>query len=142
MLLGQVYRAVVAEGLPGAGNQVAVKVRMDLQANQGKRVVTGPGVAQGDGLSEPAITASLSLPIWVKFVEFAFDFDLHPGSTFISGAHCNFFVQVQRPGVVELISMDVYILRYIAAVLRQVGRLNSDLAALVDEWATSLFKWV
>ena len=49
-------------------------------------------------------------------------------------------LQVQRPGVVEMIAMDVYILRYIAMALRQAGRLNTDLPALVDEWATSLFK--
>lgn len=49
-------------------------------------------------------------------------------------------VKVQRPGVVELIAKDVYILRYLAFVLRRVAKLNTDLPSLVDEWATSLFK--
>ncbi|KAG1672433.1 hypothetical protein FOA52_013219 [Chlamydomonas sp. UWO 241] len=49
-------------------------------------------------------------------------------------------VKVQRPGVVTLIAMDVYILRYMAAAGRTIGKLNTDLPALVDEWATSLFK--
>ncbi len=39
-----------------------------------------------------------------------------------------------------MIAMDVFILRYLAIVLRQAGRLNTDLPSLVDEWATSLFK--
>eukprot|EP00798_Chlamydomonas_sp_ICE-L_P014464 gene14464-20478_t len=49
-------------------------------------------------------------------------------------------VKVQRPGVVEMIAMDVYIMRYMAAVLRKIGKLNTDLPTVVDEWATSLFK--
>ena len=49
-------------------------------------------------------------------------------------------LKVQRPGVVEMIAMDVFILRYMAAVLRRVGRLNTDVPALVDEWSTSLFR--
>eukprot|EP00983_Pelagomonas_calceolata_P033224 1040070-Pelagomonas_calceolata.AAC.2 len=49
---------------------------------------------------------------------------------------------VQRPGVAQSISLDVYILRWAAAVLRQVRKLNTDLPALVDEWASSLFRCV
>lgn len=49
-------------------------------------------------------------------------------------------VKVQRPGVVEMIAMDVYILRGMAAALRRMRRLNTDLPSLVDEWAGSLFK--
>ncbi len=49
-------------------------------------------------------------------------------------------VKVQRPGVVTMIAMDVYILRYIAAVMKRLFKLNTDLPTLVDEWATSLFK--
>lgn len=49
-------------------------------------------------------------------------------------------VKVQRPGVVEMIAMDVYILRFLAGALRQLRKLNTDLPSLVDDWATSLFK--
>eukprot|EP00955_Chlamydomonas_euryale_P038902 351237-Chlamydomonas_euryale.AAC.4 len=49
-------------------------------------------------------------------------------------------IKVQRPGVVSMIAMDVYILRYLAAAARAIGKFNTDLPALVDEWATSLFK--
>jgi aarF domain-containing kinase len=38
------------------------------------------------------------------------------------------------------IALDVYILRLLAGVARQYGRLNTDLQAVVDEWAGSLFK--
>ena len=49
-------------------------------------------------------------------------------------------IKVQRPGVVELIAKDCYILRYLAFALRRIAKLNTDLPSLVDEWATSLFK--
>jgi len=48
--------------------------------------------------------------------------------------------QVQRPGVAQAISMDVFILRWAAAIIRRVRKLNTDLPALVDEWASSLFR--
>ncbi|KAG6549001.1 hypothetical protein Mapa_009443 [Marchantia paleacea] len=49
-------------------------------------------------------------------------------------------VKVQRPGVRAAISLDIYILRNLVGVARKVFRLNTDLQAIVDEWATSLFK--
>ncbi|CAL8466667.1 g6203 [Coccomyxa elongata] len=49
-------------------------------------------------------------------------------------------VKVQRPGVRESIALDVHILRILAAFVRRWRRLNSDLPALLDEWAESLFK--
>jgi len=49
-------------------------------------------------------------------------------------------VKVQRPGVAAAIALDVFILRWLAAGLRAARRLNTDLPALVDEWATSLFR--
>jgi len=48
--------------------------------------------------------------------------------------------QVQRPGVVEAIGRDTFILRNLAALARAWLKLNTDLPALVDEWAASLFK--
>lgn len=47
---------------------------------------------------------------------------------------------MQRPGVAEGISVDVYILRWVAAGVRAWRRLNTDLPALMDEYAASLFK--
>ena len=44
-------------------------------------------------------------------------------------------LQVQRPGVVEAIGRDTYILRSFAAIARQRAKLNTDLPALVDVWA-------
>ena len=49
-------------------------------------------------------------------------------------------VKVQRPNVRESIALDVYIMRYIAAQLGALRKLNSDLPSLLDEWATSLFR--
>jgi aarF domain-containing kinase len=49
-------------------------------------------------------------------------------------------LQVQRPGVVEAIGRDTFILRNLAAIARRQLKLNTDLPALVDEWAASLFK--
>lgn len=49
-------------------------------------------------------------------------------------------VKVQRPGVVSSISLDVLILRQLAGEVRRWGKLNTDLPALIDEWAASLFK--
>jgi aarF domain-containing kinase len=42
--------------------------------------------------------------------------------------------------VVEAIGRDTFILRNLAAVARRQLKLNTDLPALVDEWAASLFK--
>lgn len=49
-------------------------------------------------------------------------------------------VKVQRPGVAASIALDVFILRKLATAVRRWRRLNSDLPALLDEWAASLFK--
>lgn len=49
-------------------------------------------------------------------------------------------VKVQRPGVQGAISLDILILRFLAGLLRRAGKLNTDLQALVDEWASSLFR--
>ncbi|KAL3619767.1 hypothetical protein CASFOL_034679 [Castilleja foliolosa] len=49
-------------------------------------------------------------------------------------------VKVQRPGVRAAISLDILILRYLAGVVRRVGRFNTDLQSVVDEWASSLFR--
>ncbi|WOK96855.1 hypothetical protein Cni_G05563 [Canna indica] len=49
-------------------------------------------------------------------------------------------VKVQRPGVQAAISLDIFILRYIAGVIRKAGKLNTDLQAVLDEWASSLFR--
>lgn len=49
-------------------------------------------------------------------------------------------VKVQRPGVQAAISLDVFILRYLGGLVRRVAKLNTDLQAVVDEWASSLFR--
>ncbi|XP_042006916.1 uncharacterized aarF domain-containing protein kinase At1g71810, chloroplastic [Salvia splendens] len=49
-------------------------------------------------------------------------------------------IKVQRPGVRAAISLDILILRFLAGVVKRVGRFNTDLQSVVDEWATSLFR--
>lgn len=49
-------------------------------------------------------------------------------------------VKVQRPGVQAAISLDILILRFMAGLARRAGKLNTDLQAVVDEWASSLFR--
>ncbi|KAK4740897.1 hypothetical protein SAY87_024485 [Trapa incisa] len=49
-------------------------------------------------------------------------------------------VKVQRPGVQAAIALDILILRYLAGVIRKVRKFNTDLPAVVDEWASSLFR--
>ncbi|XP_019710588.2 uncharacterized aarF domain-containing protein kinase At1g71810, chloroplastic isoform X1 [Elaeis guineensis] len=49
-------------------------------------------------------------------------------------------VKVQRPGVRAAISLDIFILRYIAGLVRRAAKLNTDLQAVIDEWASSLFR--
>ncbi|KAJ0025068.1 hypothetical protein Pint_07832 [Pistacia integerrima] len=49
-------------------------------------------------------------------------------------------VKVQRPGVQAAISLDILILHFMAGLVRRAGKLNTDLQAVVDEWASSLFR--
>ncbi|PWZ41446.1 putative aarF domain-containing protein kinase [Zea mays] len=49
-------------------------------------------------------------------------------------------VKVQRPGVQAAISLDIYILRFLANLARKAAKLNTDLPAVLDEWASSLFR--
>ncbi|KAM3361306.1 putative aarF domain-containing protein kinase, chloroplastic [Capsicum galapagoense] len=49
-------------------------------------------------------------------------------------------VKVQRPGVQSAISLDILILRYLAGLIKKAGKLNTDVQAVVDEWASSLFR--
>ena len=49
-------------------------------------------------------------------------------------------VKVQRPGVKTSIALDVLVLRQLAGIVRKWRNVNSDLPALIDEWAASLFK--
>ncbi|CAN4122169.1 unnamed protein product [Withania somnifera] len=49
-------------------------------------------------------------------------------------------VKVQRPGVRSAISLDILILRYLAGLIKKAGKFNTDLQAVVDEWASSLFR--
>lgn len=49
-------------------------------------------------------------------------------------------VKVQRPGVQAAISLDIFILRVLAGLVKRARKLNTDLQAVVDEWASSLFR--
>ena len=43
-------------------------------------------------------------------------------------------VKVQRPDVLPEISLDLYILRFFAPIIKERQNLNSDVLGLVDEW--------
>ncbi|ERM94356.1 hypothetical protein AMTRI_Chr04g252440 [Amborella trichopoda] len=49
-------------------------------------------------------------------------------------------VKVQRPGVQAAISLDIFIMRSLAGYIRKAAKFNTDLQAVVDEWASSLFR--
>lgn len=49
-------------------------------------------------------------------------------------------VKVQRPGVKSSIALDVLVLRQLMVYVKRFRKMNSDLPALLDEWATSLFQ--
>ncbi|KAK6276859.1 hypothetical protein POUND7_017182 [Theobroma cacao] len=51
-----------------------------------------------------------------------------------------FLSKVQRPGVQAAISLDILILRVLAGVVKKAGKFNTDLQAVVDEWASSLVR--
>lgn len=49
-------------------------------------------------------------------------------------------IKVQRPGLLPAIALDIFILRNCAKVFRKAKNTNSDLAALIDEWASSIYR--
>ncbi|KAK2659164.1 hypothetical protein Ddye_005697 [Dipteronia dyeriana] len=49
-------------------------------------------------------------------------------------------VKVQRPGVQAAISLDILILHFVVGLIKIAGKFNTDLQAVVDEWASSLFR--
>ncbi|XP_077224324.1 protein kinase superfamily protein isoform X1 [Tasmannia lanceolata] len=73
---------------------------------------------------EPIAAASLGQVYQAK---------LRPGGEIVA-------VKVQRPGVQAAISLDIFILRFLAGLIRRAAKFNTDLQAVVDEWAASLFR--
>lgn len=49
-------------------------------------------------------------------------------------------VKVQRPAVLETVSIDLYIIRRLGIALRSVESINTDIVALLDEWAERFFE--
>eukprot|EP00232_Nephroselmis_pyriformis_P025088 CAMPEP_0182856256 /NCGR_PEP_ID=MMETSP0034_2-20130328/2323_1 /TAXON_ID=156128 /ORGANISM="Nephroselmis pyriformis, Strain CCMP717" /LENGTH=708 /DNA_ID=CAMNT_0024987311 /DNA_START=113 /DNA_END=2235 /DNA_ORIENTATION=- len=49
-------------------------------------------------------------------------------------------VKVQRPYVLETVTIDLYILRRIGFALRKVDGVNTDIVGLLDEWAERFFE--
>ena len=49
-------------------------------------------------------------------------------------------VKVQRPAVLETVSIDLYIIRRLGLALRNVPQINTDVVALLDEWAERFFE--
>lgn len=48
-------------------------------------------------------------------------------------------VKVQRPGVLEEICCDLFVLRSCASILQKLPRNQSDLEAVLDNWARRFF---
>eukprot|EP00238_Polyblepharides_amylifera_P011855 CAMPEP_0196587628 /NCGR_PEP_ID=MMETSP1081-20130531/58094_1 /TAXON_ID=36882 /ORGANISM="Pyramimonas amylifera, Strain CCMP720" /LENGTH=743 /DNA_ID=CAMNT_0041909867 /DNA_START=360 /DNA_END=2591 /DNA_ORIENTATION=+ len=49
-------------------------------------------------------------------------------------------VKVQRPNVLETVTVDLYVLRRVGMALRDVPQINTDIVALLDEWAMRFFE--
>jgi aarF domain-containing kinase len=49
-------------------------------------------------------------------------------------------MQVQRPGLLPLIALDIFILRNLAKFVRRWKKTNSNLPSLIDEWASSIYR--
>ncbi|BDA45558.1 Uncharacterized protein sll0005 [Coccomyxa sp. Obi] len=49
-------------------------------------------------------------------------------------------VKVQRPGVLETVSIDLFVIRKIGIFLRRFPEIRTDVPALVDEWACRFFE--
>ena len=49
-------------------------------------------------------------------------------------------VQVQRPRLLEIIALDIFILRNLAKAVRKLRKVNSNLPALIDGWASSIYR--
>ena len=49
-------------------------------------------------------------------------------------------VKVQRPAVLETVSIDLYLIRKLGLALREVPQVNTDVVALLDEWAERFFE--
>ena len=49
-------------------------------------------------------------------------------------------VKVQRPAVLETVSIDLYIIRNLGIALRSVPQIATDVVALLDEWAERFFE--
>lgn len=49
-------------------------------------------------------------------------------------------VKVQRPFILETVTVDLFVLRGIFVFLRRFKGLHTDFVALLDEWATRFFE--
>lgn len=49
-------------------------------------------------------------------------------------------VKVQRPGVLETVTVDLYIIRKLGLVLKRFPQITTDVVALLDEWAARFFE--
>lgn len=49
-------------------------------------------------------------------------------------------VKVQRPGVLETVTVDLYVLRKVGLLLRRFEGIPTDFVDLLDEWAARFFE--
>ena len=49
-------------------------------------------------------------------------------------------MKVQRPGVLETVTIDLFIIRRIGQFLKRFPEITTDFVALLDEWAARFFE--
>lgn len=47
---------------------------------------------------------------------------------------------MQRPGVLETVTIDLYIIRKLGVYMRRFPQITTDVVALLDEWAARFFE--
>mmetsp|Transcript_46970 Transcript_46970/g.117698 ORF Transcript_46970/g.117698 Transcript_46970/m.117698 type:complete len:517 (+) Transcript_46970:3007-4557(+) len=49
-------------------------------------------------------------------------------------------IKVQRPGLLELIALDIFVIRFLADMTQKIFKVRTDLVAIIDEYAERLFE--
>jgi predicted unusual protein kinase regulating ubiquinone biosynthesis (AarF/ABC1/UbiB family) len=127
--LGQVYRATLRLDVA----QRAGFVRWPPPGEEDERGGEGEGAGGRGARAKAAAVADASYA--------AEPLDLERSRADVSSSNAMFVpvaIKVQRPDVAGSVSLDCLLLRRAAAVARRLGRLNTNLPALVDTWSRSL----
>jgi len=110
--LGQVYR-----GRLKTGEDVAVKARGRAGVECGRRAAKGAAAPARRGCAEQR------------------RLDMQRARLTLAQ-----LAQVQRPGVLETVTVDLYVLRKVGVFLRRFPQIGTDTVGLLDEWAARFFE--